>query len=51
MSCGVWPHTAHPLTNPNLARGIGEALHRACSRKLQLHYAEEGEIFQFKWTR
>jgi NMD protein affecting ribosome stability and mRNA decay len=38
-------------TDPHLARGIGEALHRACSGELQLHYAEESDILRVHWKR
>jgi NMD protein affecting ribosome stability and mRNA decay len=38
-------------TDPHLARGIGEALHRACSGELRLHYTEESDILRVEWKR
>jgi NMD protein affecting ribosome stability and mRNA decay len=38
-------------TDPHLARGIGEALHHACSGELDFHYAEESDILRVHWRR
>ncbi len=38
-------------TDPHLARGIGEALHRACGGELDFHYAEESNLLRVSWKR
>ncbi|MBI4529672.1 MAG: ATPase [Deltaproteobacteria bacterium] len=38
-------------TDIHLARGIGEALHRAYHGELDYQYAEEGNILQLSWKR
>jgi len=35
----------------HLARGIGEAVHRACHGELEFHYIEEGNILRMRWKR
>ncbi len=38
-------------TDPHLARGIGEALHRAHHGELDFHYVEETDFLRVKWSR
>lgn len=38
-------------TSPHLARGIGEALHRAYHGELDFHYVEETDLLRVKWNR
>lgn len=39
------------FTDPHLARGVGEALHRAYQGELDYHYTEEGNLLQVSWHR
>lgn len=38
-------------TDIHLARGIGEALHRAYRGELQFHYNEEESLLRVRWSR
>ena len=44
-------HVSITTTNPHLARGIGEALHRAYRGELDFHYVEETDLLRVKWSR
>lgn len=38
-------------TDPNLARNIGDAVHRAWEGELDYTYSDEGKVLRVRWTR
>jgi NMD protein affecting ribosome stability and mRNA decay len=39
------------VTHPNLARAIGEAVHRAYQGELDFHYTDEENVLRVRWHR